>query len=188
MNSTTESAQILAALTQQNELLAKILSSLNRPHLGLSNQLPGPLKIYANRSNGGLWYSVRDGVVQPIEAIALTGYLRNLSFEEVERRGKPTHKLLTEIQGDRLYVIESGYDSHFSKGLLAAVATLTAAQLQQPITLQPQAGQDESVLFCRVYGTDGAPIKATYNDETDWRSISKSAIKSVRQVSGDLSF
>lgn len=183
MQTTSESAQLLAAIAQQNELLAQILHYLKQPHsikLGLT-EAPASLKIYANRSNGGLWYTVKDGEVQPIGATALTGYLQEIKFEQVERRGKPVTKLQAYFKGDRPYCIESGYDSHFSKGLMAAIASMERDQLQQPITLQPQPGQDESVLFCRVYDVAGEPIKVSYNDETDWRSISVRAIKNIRE-------
>jgi hypothetical protein len=96
-----------------------------------------------------------------------------LKFEKVERRGKEVYKLLTTIQADKLYSLESGYDSHFSKGLLMALAALNAQQIQQPITIQPAAGDDDAVLFCRVWAGSEI-IKAPYNDDTDWREIAQS--------------
>lgn len=177
MNS-SDTAQILAALTLQSALLQEILDSLNRPKLGLGDA-PAPVKIYANRSNGCTWYQFKDGQVHPIAAAAVTGYLVDLRFEQVERRGKETWKLLAHIKADRPYLIESGSDSQFSKGLLAAIASLTPAQLQQPITINPQPGSDEAVLFCRLFvGSD--LIKAAYDDSTDWRAVSKQAIEVVK--------
>ncbi|MDZ8086393.1 MAG: hypothetical protein RMY16_12645 [Nostoc sp. DedQUE12b] len=65
---------------------------------------------------------------------ALTGYLKELKFEKCERRGKEVYKLLITIQADRPYILESGYDTHFAKSVLAAIATLTPEQLYSPIT------------------------------------------------------
>jgi hypothetical protein len=38
------------------------------------------------------------------------------------------------------------------------IATLTHEHLEQPITLMPYAGDDEAVLFCRVY-LGAEPVK-----------------------------
>lgn len=178
---TNETAQLLASLTKQQQLLSLILDSLNKPKLGLHNDA-GSCKIYCNRQHGSLWYTLTNGEASPITATALTGYLKGLKFEKVERRGKEVHKLLTTIEADRVYILESGHDSHFSKGMLAAVAALTPQQLLQPLTVQPAKGDDESVLFCRVWL--GAELfKVSYDDTTDWRATSKQAIAVVKSAS-----
>lgn len=180
----SEPAQLLTAIVQQNQLLSQILDQLKQPKLGFCDA-PSTLWIYANRSNGCTWYSIRDGEVSPIEQGALTGYLQDLKFEKVERRGKETIKLQAFIKGDRPYCVESGYDSHFSKGLLSAIATLTPEQLKLPITISPQPGTtDEAVLFARVY-VGSEPVRATYDDETNWRAISQTAIAIVKSAKSD---
>ena len=169
---------LLDAIHQQTATLQQILAQMNAPKLGL-HDAAGGMKIYCNRSNGCLWYRLQDGQPVPIQQTALTGYLVNLEFSKVERRGKETIKLLATIQGDRPYLLEAGHDSHFSKGLLSAVAALPPAMLQRPITLSPQAGEDDAVLFCRVY-SDCELIRASYDDSTDWRSCAQAAIAAVR--------
>ncbi|MUH00626.1 hypothetical protein F7734_53510 [Scytonema sp. UIC 10036] len=173
-----ETAQLIALLKAQQQLLEKIASSLDKSKLGLHNDV-GSLKIYCNRQHGSLWYTLKDGQASPITATALSGYLKELKFEQTERRGKPCHKLLATIAADKLYILESGHDTHFSKGLLVAVALLTPQQLLQPITIQPVAGDDESVLFCRVW-CGSEYIKASYDDSVNWREIAKAAIAVVK--------
>lgn len=135
----------------------------------------GSCKIYCNRQHGSLWYTLTNSEPSPITATALTGYLLSLRFEKCDRRGKEVHKLLATIQADRLYILESGHDTHFSKGLMASVATLTPQQLQQPVTIQPSPGDDESVLFCRVWlGNELSHCR--YDDATDWRATSRNAM------------
>lgn len=184
MQTIDTTAQLLAALTRQNELLTQILHSLDRPQLGLSDTAPGSLKIYANRTNGGLWYVLRDGQPVILEAAALTGYLKELKFEETTRRGKQVYKLLTHIEGDRPYVIESGHDSHFSKGLLSAVARLNKGELRQPLTIEPRAADEETVLFCSCYLGNNY-IYAPYSEDTNWREVSKQAIANVAALHQD---
>ncbi len=178
MQTVTETAQLLAALAQQNQLLSQILDRLKQPKLGLV-ETPSTLWIYANRSNNCPWYTIRDGEVSPVLQTALTGYLSALKFEKVDRRGKEVIKLQAFIKADRPYCVESGYDSHFSKGLLSAVAMLTPEQLRQPITIAPQPGSDESVLFCRVF-VGSELVRTTYDEQTNWREISRGAIGAVK--------
>ncbi len=175
----TETQLLAASLTKQQQLLTLILSALDKPQLGFHSDA-GTCFVYCNRQHGCLWYTLDgDRKPQPITHSALTGYLRSLKFEKCQRRGLECHKLLTTIQGDRLYCLESGHDSHFSKGLLAAVATLTPQHLLNPITIQPQPGDDDSVLFCRLW-VGSELVKAAYSEDTDWRETAKTALAVVK--------
>jgi hypothetical protein len=180
-----ENADLLAALMRQEELLKQLVASINKPKLGLHSEA-GSSKIYCNRQHGGLWYTL-NGEPSLVTATALTGYLKELRFENTERRKKETCKLLITVQADRTYILESGYDTHFSKSILAAIATLTPQQLYSPITLQPQPGTtDESVLFCRVW-VGSELIMASYNEQTDWRVTSQQAI-AVTKAAAEMAF
>jgi hypothetical protein len=45
--------------------------------------------------------------------------------------------------------------------------------------IQPQPGDEDSVLFCRVWlGVE--QVRAQYNEETDWREVAKQAITVVK--------
>lgn len=178
-----ENAELLAALMRQEELLKQLVAAINKPKLGLHSEA-GSCKIYCNRHNGSLWYTLNNSEASAITQTALTGYLKELKFEKCERRGKEVYKLLITIQADRPYILESGHDTHFAKSVLAAMpaatrsgnATLTPEQLYSPITLQPQPGTtDENVLFCRIW-VGSELVMASYNEQTDWREISKQAL------------
>jgi hypothetical protein len=186
--STLLDQQLIVALTEQNELLSQqvqllkqLLANTNEAKLGLHNNV-GIKKIYCNRTHNCLWYSLdRERQPIPITESGLTGYLRRIKFEKVERRGQEVSKLLTTIVADRTYILESGQDSHFSKCLLAAISSLTPEQLRSPITIAPLSGDDASVLFCNVWlGNDRC--MASYNDETDWKAISIQALSKVKAV------
>lgn len=182
MQTISETAQLLTALAQQNALLSQILDQLKQPKLGLV-ETPSTLWIYANRSNNCPWYTIRDGEVSPVQQSALTGYLEELKFERVERRGKEVIKLQAFIKGDRPYCVESGHDSHFSKGLLSSVAMVTPQQLRMPITIAPQSGSDENVLFCRMF-VGSELVRSSYDEQSDWRAISQSALSNVKAARG----
>jgi hypothetical protein len=164
-------------IQQQNTLLQQLIGLLqiDRQTLGFTES-PRPRYIYANRSNNCAWYWINDArEVVPIEKTALTCLIRKLEFETVERRGKDTIKLRLHVQADRPYIIEAGHDSHFSNGLMSALAVMHPEQLRQPITIEAQAADSEEVLFCRVY-TSGELVFAPYDEQTDWRTVSKRAI------------
>jgi hypothetical protein len=178
-----ETSDLLACLMRQEELLKQLVASINKPKLGLHNEA-GNCKIYCNRHNGSLWYTLNNSEPSAVAGSALTGYLKELRFENTERRNKETSKLLITIQADRTYILESGADTNFSKCLLTAFASLTPEQLYSPVTLQPQAGKDENVLFCRVW-VGSELIMAPYNEQTDWKNTTLQALavtKAANQV------
>ncbi|MEO0935762.1 MAG: hypothetical protein AAFY21_19110 [Cyanobacteria bacterium J06641_2] len=176
-----ETAQLIASLTRQEQLLQQLISVLNKPRLGFSDNF-GTTRIYCNRSNGCLWYTLANGSTPvAIQQTALTGYLRELKFDRVIRRGKETCKLVITIEADGVYQLESGYDSHFSKCVLSAIASLNHKQLKQPVTIAVAPGDDDNVLFARVY-LGSEYIKTQYKDNTNFREISKLAINTVKQA------
>ena len=176
--------QILHALLEQNKLLQQLVNNTSTKELGLHNNVGGVQRIYCNRSNNCNWYRVtKESEVIPVTETALTGYLRELKFEEVERRGKPTWKTLVTIEADKTYILESGVSSHFSKSFVAAIATLTPEQLQSPITISPKEGtEDDQVLFARVWAGDEY-VKSEYKD-ADVRQLAARARDVVKFANG----
>ncbi len=149
-------------------------------------QSAGPIYIFANRPNPNiLWYTLgRDGDRVPCPTDCFRGFIKSIGFFEVERRGKATWKLHTQLSADAEYIIESGHDSNFSKGLLMAVSCISPDELRNsPLTISVRAGNDDKVLFCSVH-LGGLWIKAQYDSETDWRAIAKTAIDNVRSANG----
>lgn len=199
LEATEPVARLVAALTQQTiaiqqqtevldlqtDLLQQILESLDRPQLGLLGTTPGTIRIYCNRDRcpGALWYTVEAGEPVALDAKAVRGHVRALRFEQVERRGKPTWKLYTLLDcGQSAYELESGYESVFTRGLLAAIASLEPGQLRQPLSIGVVAGDDESVLLCRVWQADNAPVFARWDEQTDWKAVAQQAIKNVKSI------
>jgi hypothetical protein len=68
-----------------------------------------------------------------------------------------------------------------SKCLLRAITTATPEQLMQPITISPQPGDDEAVLFCLVW-VGGEYMKVSYGEELDWRAITKAALANIKSA------
>jgi hypothetical protein len=161
------------------ERLIQVLSP--KPVLGFGNAPRSEQWIFCNRKHGGLWYSL-DANNCPIVLPhgSLTGYFRKLEFTQAKRRNQECWKLHATIEADRTYILESGHDSHFSKGLLSAIATLPPEALSRPITIVPQAStQVAEVLFCNVW-VEGAEVLAPYSEASNWREIGRTAVDAVK--------
>jgi hypothetical protein len=166
-------------------ILLEILNELKaqRPiALGFSHP-PKARYIYANRQYPDcLWYfwNGAKNSHEPIEYHALTGTIEKLEIEEKEFRGKPDPKVNLHIRADRPYVIQSGIDTLFAKGLLYTLSKLPSEAFKKPITIAVEAGETEQVLFCRIYNpVTGNAVYAPYPDDTNWDVVTKRAIEKV---------
>jgi hypothetical protein len=178
--------QALEAIAQTlRELKEAIAPSHNA--LGFGAAPKSQIFVFCNRSKGGIWYTL-NGQNQPenIEHPGLTGYIRKLEFKQVERRKEETHKLHCHIDAGKYYVLESGSKSHFTKGLLSAIASTPYDELMKPITICPQPSTENGeVLFCNVYQGEHQ-VFAPYDDKTDWKLLAKTAKDNVRLANGEM--
>lgn len=161
------------------ERLVQVLSPQQK--MGFGDAPKSEQWIFCNRGNGGCWYSL-DADSNPVVLPhgSLTGYIRQLEFTKAIRRNKECWKLHATIEADRVYILESAHDSHFSKGLLSAIALLPPDALARPITIAPSASrQNEEVLFCNVW-IDGAEVLAPYSEATNWKQIGRLAVDVVK--------
>jgi hypothetical protein len=167
-----------------DQILLEILGELKaqRQQLGFSHA-PKARYIYANRQYPDcLWYfwNGAKSLHEPIEFQALTGMIEKLEIEEKEFRGKPDPKVNLHIRADRLYVIQSGFDTLFTKGLLYTLSKLPIEAFKKPITIAVEAGDTEQVLFCKIYNpVTGTAVYAPYPDDVDWSAVSSRAIEKV---------
>jgi hypothetical protein len=169
-----------------SELLKAILDELRsaRQPLGFSHP-PKPRYIYANRQYSDcLWY-FWNGINnhhEPIEYHALTGIIEKLEIEEKEFRGKPDLKLNLHMRADRYYVIQSGYETLFARGLLYTLSRLPVEAFAKPIMIAVEAGETDQVLFARIYNPmTGSSIYAPYPEDTDWDVVTKRAIEKIER-------
>lgn len=167
---------------RQIELLESIYNTLNGT-LGFGPS-PYPVKVYCNRTNGGVWYTLQDSNVQPIVQESLTGYLQQIRFEKVTRRDKEVSKLHIEIDADRKYILEAGSESQFSRTFLNCCSQFDVGVLHNKlVSIVPAPSQeDDSVLFCRLF-VDGKSVRTENNPPTSdsdaWRQIAHKAKEAV---------
>ena len=171
-------------LREQNALLRALLAAQDKPALGFRDRPPGsPQWVFIGRHGDDCWYTLdKDSQPVPIAHRALTGWVIGLSFEKVTRRGKDVQKLNVTLKTDaHTYILSTGHDTCFAKSLLTSLAIVTPDQLQQPITLCVAPGEDESIVWCRLYAPEY--VKAPqFDQDTDFRPIAQTAIATVRSA------
>ena len=179
--------ELLQSIAQSLAQIAQASSPASQQTLGFGDAPKSQMYVFCNRKHGGIWYHLDDqSQPVPINDTALTGYVKDLKFEKVDRRGKEVSKMHLIIEADRSYKLESAHDSNFSKGLMSAFATLTQEQLLKPITICPKASdQSEEVLFGNVY-QDGVQVFAPYDEQTDWKKVCRTAMYNISAANGTL--
>ena len=193
MDSSKVSNVDLHALPDSNEVsntyLKEILEELrsSKQQLGFGHS-PKPRYIYANRQYAEcLWY-FWDGAKKEHEPIlfqALTGIVEKLEIEEKQYKGKPEVKVNLHIKADRNYVIQSGLETLFAKGLIYTLATLPVVCFSKPMTIAVEPGDTEQVLFSRIYNpVTGRAAYAPYNEPVNWQHTIARAISKIDTAHG----
>jgi 3',5'-cyclic AMP phosphodiesterase CpdA len=157
------------------EILDELRSSKSEVKLGFGEP-PKTRYIYANRQYPDcLWYFWDGGksVHEPIGTSAITGFVEKVEIEDKEFRGKKDPKFNVYIRvSDRSYVIQSGAETLFAKGLMFTLSKLPVEAFAKPIMIAVDAGETDQVLFARVYNpTTGALVFAPYGDDVNWGDV-----------------
>jgi hypothetical protein len=172
-----------------NELLQAILDELrsSKQSLGFGHP-PRPRYIYANRQYSDcLWYfwNGAKNEHEPIEHHALTGVIEKLEVEERVFRNRPDYKLNLYMRADRAYIVQSGFDTLFARGLVYTLSKLPTEVFRQPITIAVEPGDTEQVLFCRIYNpSSGQAVFAPYTEQVDWQTVTQRAIAKIAAAHG----
>jgi hypothetical protein len=149
-----EQAVLLRQLTQEVQGLQQAVTNLQttvrqQSTLGFSN---GRDYTIIERDRNTLWHRFEDDEPVPIKFKILKGYLKQVAFVD-----KEYPKLHVFLEGDREYVLVTGFETHFSREILAAISSLTPADLAYPLTIKPDIGSGEGEakgkhkpVFCNV--------------------------------------
>ena len=175
--------------SDSNTYLKAILEELraSKQELGFGHP-PKVRYIYANRQHPDtLWY-FWDGVKKEHEPIlfhALTGMVEKLTTDEKEYKGKRELKINLHIRADRNYVIQSGAETMFAKGLLYTLSKLPVTAFTQPVTIAVEAGEDDQVLFCRIYNpATKQAVFAPYTEPVNWQEVIARAVVKIDAAHG----
>lgn len=134
------------------------------------------LYVFIRNEGNHLWYWLQDGEKRYIQYTAITGILKGLEIKESNTSFGEEMKADFEILADRPYVLRSGIESAFTKGVLMIINALSDDQLKKPVTLELKAGEKNNVL---VSGRDPQSfefIKTGSWENVNWELLMESAI------------
>ena len=121
---TTE--QLLQDLAAQVKHLEQVIR--DQATLGLTH---GRRFIYIQNTKRSLWNFIADD--EPVKATALTGYIVDLYRKEDEI---PKLHVIMRTREEE-YVLCSGFETHFSRDVMAAIAQLSTTQAHRPLKIMP---------------------------------------------------
>ncbi len=135
------------------------------------------LYVFIKNEGNALWYYLDDAKKIYIQESALSGVIRSLEVKEANTSHGDRMKLDVEVVADRRYVLRSGVESAFSRGMLMLIAALSDEQLKRPVTLELKAGDEKGNVL--VSGRDPQsfePIVTGKWEGADWNLLLNRAI------------
>lgn len=140
-------------------------------HLGLGpSPRPEYLYVSTDHSPSG-WHRWNHAKNEPIivDEPAVTGYVTKAERVEKEYQGKATPKLCLHVSaGPRTYVVQSGLDTQFSHGVLAALARLEPSHFDHALTIEVQPGDTGKVVFGNLYNAaNGRRVRHADTDQDE---------------------
>lgn len=141
--------------------------------------------IFVSRENDYCWYTLSEEKKQiPIYDKALTGVITGIEVnKKVETSFGETEKTDLHILADKPYVVRSGSDSYFSKGLLLSLNKLSSEELQHPLTIAVEPG-DKKIVFCNVYNPAtyrSIDVKLNEHREINWQALGENICLKINQ-------
>lgn len=136
--------------------------------LGLGES-PDPVFLFVGESmdeQGNVYpwhlYDHNAKVQVPVKQKALTGTVTGLRMCIKTFKEKQNVKLDINVMADKPYVIRSGIDTTFARGILSALEIVD--DFSQPLTVVVANG-GEKVVFARLHRADGQRIKFVWDKE-----------------------
>lgn len=147
--------------------------------------IPRHTYIFVKQEANCCWYMLADDDTKLyVQERALTGTIQRLIIKDVETSFGKDIKADLEVLADRRYVIRSGFDSNFTKGLLLGINARSIDQLRQPVTITVTPG-DRQTVFCHLYDPQTLEeIRVGWEKEADWESQANRAIAKLDQAHG----
>lgn len=162
---------ILAGLSALDGRLADVEQAIDaKGTLGFRDSPSRRRILYANRTNGHLWYFWDRDQQEPIgvEKRCLRGWLTDVWMYEKGDDEKPKVSLVLDVGTEEISV-EFGATATAGRGIVAALNAMDPGVLTSPITIQvnasdPERDQYDSALLVDVYGEDDAVLTS----KDDW--------------------
>ena len=135
------------------------------------------LYVFVKNEANTVWYYLDDGTKRYIQETALTGTLKRFEVKEAQTSFGTELKADFEVVADRRYVLRSGTDTAFTKGMLMAIASLSDEQLNRPITLELKAGEEKNNVLVGARDPETfEQIRTGSWENVDWNNLMNQAL------------
>lgn len=135
------------------------------------------LYVFVKNEGNALWYYLDDGQKRYIQESALTGTLKRFEVKEATTSFGSEVKADFEIVADRRYVLRSGIDTAFTRGMFMTIAALSDEQLNRPMTLELKPGEQKgNVLVSARDPETFEPIKTGSWENANWDELMNQAL------------
>lgn len=185
------------ALAQQVETLQRTVRRItggDTSNVGLFDELPNSaVRIYVGTTEGVAndngWYTLemKDNRTKriPIPQKCLVG--RIVQFEGVKIPAKDRYpekkKIDITIEADKTYIVRSGSDTAFMRGVISSMASAPTETLTGRIALSVKLGDNEKVVFGSFHNADtGSYVKGETRLETHEQVVA--ALSKLCKVAG----
>ncbi|MEA5502967.1 hypothetical protein VB735_07585 [Halotia wernerae UHCC 0503] len=137
--------------------------------------IPKPQYVFISKEPDHCWHLLSDDKKPiPVYDRALTGVITGIEVnKKVETSHREAEKTDIHILADKPYVIRSGSESYFSKGLLLSLDVLNSQQLCYPLTIAVSPGE-KTIVFCTIYDPvtyRSVGVSWDGHKEIDWQAL-----------------
>jgi hypothetical protein len=149
-------------------------------------QTPKPQYVFVSREPDHCWYMLAEDEKRiPIYERALTGVITGIEVnKKVENTFGEVIRTDLNVLADKPYIIRSGSDTYFCKGLLLSLDILTFEQLRHPLTIAVSPG-DKKVVFCNIYDPvtyRSVGVSWDGHKELDWQTLGQKVSLKINKI------
>jgi hypothetical protein len=148
--------------------------------------VPKPQYVFVSKESDHCWYMLAEDERRiPVYEKALTGIITGIEVnKKVENTFGEVIRTDLNILADKPYIIRSGSDTYFCKGLLLSLDILTFEQLRHPLTITVSPG-DKKVVFCNIYDPvtyRSIGVSWDGHREIDWQALGQRVSLKINKI------
>ncbi|MBE8991893.1 hypothetical protein [Nostoc sp. LEGE 12450] len=148
--------------------------------------VPKPQYVFVSKEPDHCWYMLAEDEKRiPIYERAFTGVITGIEVnKKVENTFGEVIRTDLNILADKPYIIRSGSDTYFCKGLLLSLDILTFEQLRHPLTIAVSPG-DKKVVFCNIYDPvtyRSIGVSWDGHKELDWQALGQRVSLKINNI------
>ncbi|MDZ8084451.1 MAG: hypothetical protein RMY16_02480 [Nostoc sp. DedQUE12b] len=148
--------------------------------------VPKPQYVFVSKEPDHCWYMLAEDERRiPIYEKALTGVITGIEVnKKVENTFGEVIRTDLNVLADKPYIIRSGSDTYFCKGLLLSLDILTFEQLRHPLTIAVSPG-DKKVVFCNIYDPvtyRSIGVNWDGHKELDWQALGQRVSLKINNI------